>query len=91
MINKLECYNDCSVVHIFWEGVSDRIVNSRSPLFKWHHFMFFGSVREVFPYTNFTYVDVTNVAAHRGNGGLAEVTPDEVLGAALGVHDLKSF
>ena len=67
-----------------------RVVNSRSPLFKWHHFMFFGSVREMYPYTGYTEVDVTNVAAHRGDGGLTEVTPDDVLGAVLGVHGIKT-
>ena len=34
---------------------------------------------------------MTNVAAHRGDGGLTDVTPDYVLGAVLGVHGLKSF
>ena len=33
---------------------------------------------------------MTNVAAHRGDGGLTEVTPDDVLGAVLGVHGLKT-
>ena len=67
-----------------------RVINSRSPLFKWHHFMFFGSVREMYPYTGYTQVDVTNVAAHSGDGGLTKVTPDDVLGAVLGVHGVKT-
>ena len=52
--------------------------------------MFFGSVGEMYPYTGYTQVDVTKVAAHRGDGGLTEVTPDDVLGAVLGVHGLKT-
>ena len=44
----------------------------------------------MYPYTGNTWVDVTNVAAHRGDGSLTEVTPDDVLGAVLGVHDLKT-
>ena len=57
-----------------------RVVDSGSLLFKWHHFMLFGSVREIFPYTGYTQVDVTNVAVHRGDGGFTEVTPDDVRG-----------
>ena len=67
-----------------------RVVNSRSPLMEWHHFVFSGVIREMYPYTGYTEVDVTKVAAHRGDGGLTEVTPDDVLGAVLGVHGLKT-
>ena len=68
-----------------------RVVNSGSPLMEWHHFVFSGVIREMYPYTGNTQVDVTNVAAHRGDGGLTEVTPDDVLGTVLGVHGIKSF
>ena len=68
-----------------------RVVDSGSPLMEWHDFVIFGVIREMYPYTGYTQVDVTNVAAHRGDGGLTEVTPDDVLGAVLGVHGLKSF
>ena len=92
MMHRSECYNVCSELHMFW-GVfpTFRIVNSRSPLFKGHHFMFFGSVRKMFPYTGFTQVDTTNVAAHREDRGLTEVTPDDVLGAVVRVRGLISF
>ena len=36
----------------------------------------------MYPYTGYTQVDVTNVAAHRRDGRLTEVTPDYILGAA---------
>ena len=68
-----------------------RVVHSRSSLMEWHHFVIFGVIREMFPHTGFTKVDVTNVAAHRGDGCLTEVTPDDVLGTVLGIHGLKSF
>ena len=68
-----------------------RVVNSGSPLMEWHHFVFSGVIREMYPYTGNTQVDVTNVAAHRGDGGLTEVTPDDVLGCVGRVHGLKSF
>ena len=68
-----------------------RVINSGSTLFKWHNFMIFGIIREMYPYTGYTQIYVTNVAAHRGDGGLTEVTPDDVLGGVGRVHGLKSF
>ena len=59
-----------------------RVVDSGSPLMEWHHFVFSRVIREMYPYTGYTQVDVTNVAAHRRDGRLTEVTPDYILGAA---------
>ena len=67
-----------------------RVVDSGSPLMEWHDFVIFGVIREMYSYTGYTQVDVTNVAAHRGDGGLTEVTPDDVLGGVGRVHVIKT-
>ena len=61
---------------------------NRSPQFEWHYAVIFGVIREMFPHTGFTKMYVTNFTVLRGDRGLTEVTPYDILEAELGVHDL---
>ena len=53
-----------------------------------HYAEIFGVIREMFPHTGFTKMYVTNFTVLRGDRGLTEVTPYDILEAELGVHDL---
>ena len=56
-------------------------VGSNSSQFKWHYVVIFGFIREMFPHTGFTKMYVTNVTVLRGDRGLTEVTPYDILEA----------
>ena len=65
-----------------------RTFRSKSPQFKWYYVVFFGFIREMFPHTVFTKMYMTNITVIRGDRGLTEVTPYDILEAVHRVHGL---
>ena len=54
---------------------------SKSPQFKWHYVVIFGFISKMVPHTGITQMYVTNVTVLRGDRGLTEVTPYDILEA----------
>ena len=69
-------------------GKTFRKIEGRHELFKWNHGVNFRFVREMFCYTVFTQMCMTDTTVHRGYGIPTQGTPHNVLGAMSGVHDL---
>ena len=67
-------------------GRTFRIIEGGPELLKWNHGVNFRFIREMFLYTVFTEMCVTNITVQRGHGIPTQGTPHNVLGAMSGVH-----